>query len=110
MQHRLPLQSIDVDWNLTVKSVKTFETIENCPYCDQIGIHLLRAPNPEPPKVVVTADEQDEIIQRTFDGRIAVHIRPMDKYDRDDERDFEIVRICIQCRREWGVERDKSAA
>lgn len=93
-----------------MKSVKTFETIENCPYCDQIGIHLLRAPNPEPPVVMVSAEEQDEIAMRTFDGRVWAHTIPMDKYDRDDERDFEIVRICVKCQREWGVLRDKSAA
>lgn len=86
-----------------MKSVPTFETIAHCPYCDRIAVHYLRAPNLEPPTVVVTAEEQDEIISRSWDGRVAVHIIPMDKYDRDDEREFEVVRRCIDCGREWGV-------
>lgn len=74
-----------------------------CPYCDTVGLHLMRAPNPEPPRVVVTAAEQDEIITRSWDGRISVHFEPMDKYDRDDERSLETVRTCVECKREWGI-------
>lgn len=76
-----------------------------CPYCGRVGLHYMRPPNPDPPVVTVTAEEQDEIIQSTFDGRIAVRYIPVDKYDRDDERGFEVVRVCVfeECGRTWGV-------
>ena len=74
-----------------------------CPHCDHIGLHLMRAPNPDPPRAVVTAAEQEEIISRTWDGRVAVHCIPEDKYDRDDERGFETVRTCVKCRKDWGI-------
>ena len=84
-----------------------------CPYCEHVGLHPMRAPNPDPPVLTVPADEQDEVIERSFDGRVAVHIIPMDKYDRDDERGYETVRTCVKCRKDWGItptrqERDDS--
>lgn len=76
-----------------------------CPHCGHWDLHYMREPNPEPPVVTISAEEQDEIIQRTFDGRIAVHVIPMDIYDHDDERDFYLIRICTRqkCNKPWGV-------
>lgn len=63
----------------------------------------MRAPNPDPPVVIISAEEQDEIISRSFDGRFAVHYIPEDKHDRDDERGYETVRTCVKCRKDWGI-------
>lgn len=63
----------------------------------------MRAPNPEPPVVLVRAEDQDEVIQRSFYGRVSVHYLPEDIYDRDDERGYETVRTCVKCARDWGI-------
>lgn len=76
-----------------------------CPYCGRVGLHYMRPPNPEPPVIVIPAEEQEDIVARTFDGRIAVYTIPANVYDRDDERGFEVVRVCVfdECGRTWGI-------
>lgn len=74
-----------------------------CPYCGHVGLHPMRAPNPEPPVVASPAEEREETISRTWDGRVAVHYVPRDKYDRDDERGLETVRECTKCLKAWGI-------
>lgn len=74
-----------------------------CPHCGTVGLHLMRAPNPDPPVLVLPAEEQDEVICRSWDGRVSVHHIPTDTFDREDERGLETVRECTKCRKAWGI-------
>lgn len=76
-----------------------------CPYCDHLDYHLMRLPNLAPPTLVQRAEDQDEVVSRTANGSISVHYLPENRYDRDDERDFQMVRTCTSpsCGRSWGV-------
>lgn len=72
------------------------------PDCLSVDVHDIRLPNPEPPRVILAADAQDEILEMSANGAISVHYIPVDRYDRWDERGFEVVRICNECGYEWG--------
>lgn len=90
---------------MTMKSVAAFTAIEHCPYCKYIAVHDLRPPNLEPPKVILRGEDQEAVTAMSFNGLVSVVYIPEDLYDHEDERDFEVVKICVDCSQEWGVMR-----
>lgn len=72
-----------------------------CPACGLIGFHHLRAPNPTPPRL--THRGTGEVTEvRNAAGDVIVHDIDRDVYDRWDERDYNVVRMCDGCNHEWG--------
>ena len=72
-----------------------------CPHCGYCDVHLMRVPNPEPPRLISAGKDREEII--VWAGQsVQVIDTPPDLYDRWDERPFEVVRTCTSCGYEWG--------
>lgn len=76
-----------------------------CPYCGHWDLHYIREPNLEPPILIVSAEEQERNEFRVWGGQSVMVIETKDEYDRDDERDFCLIRICTRqkCDKAWGV-------
>lgn len=74
-----------------------FQVFSECPECKVYGLHYLRNVNYEAPTLV----DREHIVAKTMNGLIAVE-ETVEIYDRWDERGFSVVRICHQCKWEWG--------
>ena len=79
----------------------SFTAVAMCPSCKACDVHPMRAPNPEPPRVIHEGTGDVDILRNGL-GQIVRTIVDGDEHDRWDERPFDVVRACNQCGREWG--------
>ena len=78
-----------------------FTAVTDCPRCTHVTIHPMRVPNPDPPQVIRKGTGEVTTI-RGFGGGVVLTFIDADQHDRWDERDFEVIRICVECNWEWG--------
>lgn len=78
-----------------------FTAVTDCPRCTHVTIHPMRVPNPDPPQVIRKGTGEVTTI-RGFGGGVVLTFIDADQHDRWDERDFEVIRICVECDWEWG--------
>ena len=72
-----------------------------CPWCGVCGVHPMRVPNREAPRLVRESDGTVTQVV-TWAGSVLREWTDPDEYDRWDERGFEVVRTCTGCGWEWG--------
>lgn len=76
-------------------------TRPRCPRCRVSDLHHMRAPNPEPPRIVYHGTG-DVTHMRDAAGRVVATHVDGDAYDRPDERQYDVVRVCRSCGHAWG--------
>lgn len=78
-----------------------FTAISRCPRCGHMAFHPLREANPDPPKEISRGT--GEVVEiRNAAGHLLITEVDGDKFDRWDERGYNVVRQCDECNGEWG--------
>jgi hypothetical protein len=84
-------------------TARKFEAYTECPECGRLDYHLLRAPKPAPSeaemqqwrqrRTTVDIEQWGAGVIRTVDTSPPAPV---------DESQYEVIRICTGCQREWG--------
>lgn len=82
-----------------------FKPYMNCPNCGEFALHYMRTPNPRPPESIRVPNrdtvQMGDKLMTTHGGRF-VEVSFGRIPGRWDERPFEVVRVCVECKHEWG--------